>query len=66
MSRRPTPARQYALLIIMIGMIASGFAAIVALLGEITIALYICAGSMGLAVIVLLFGGLVVAASDKE
>jgi len=67
MSRRsPTPARQYATLILMIGMISSGFAAVVALNGNINIALAVCGGALALAVLVLLLGGLVVAASREE
>jgi len=66
MSRRPTPARQYATLIIMIGMISSGIAALVALAGQTNMALMVCAGGLVVAVLVLLLGGLVVAATDDD
>ena len=60
------PSRQFAAIILLIGMASSGLAAGFSLSGDTNGALLICAGGIGLAVIVLLFGGLIVAASGTE
>ena len=53
-------ARQFAGIILFIGMIASGIAASFALAGNITGSLYVCGGALVVAVLVLLLGGLAV------
>jgi len=63
MEQNITPARLFARLILMIGMISSGFAAIFALSGSSQTALYICGGGLAVAGLVLLVGGYLVARS---
>jgi hypothetical protein len=61
MEQNITPARLFARLILMIGMISSGFAAIFALSSSPRTALYICGGGLVVAALVLLVGGYLVA-----
>ncbi|PJF22151.1 MAG: hypothetical protein CUN56_07440 [Phototrophicales bacterium] len=61
--QNPTPARRFAGLILLIGMITSGASASVALAGNTTLSLQICLGGVGVAIIMLLIGGVLVALS---
>jgi hypothetical protein len=63
-NRSKTPvARQVATFILLIFMIASAFSAFVTVAGHTTLGLYICAGAAGVGLVVLVIGGLVVAAN---
>lgn len=64
-NRSPSVARQYASIILLVGMVTAAIAAIVTFNGDPTLGLQICAGGMVVAVVILLFGGLIVAASQK-
>jgi uncharacterized membrane protein YdbT with pleckstrin-like domain len=62
--RSKTPvARQVATFILLIFMIASAFSAFVTVAGNTTLGLYICGGAIVVGLVVLLIGGLVVAAN---
>jgi len=65
-SGRPTVARQYASIILLIGMVSAGIAAVVSFNGDTTLALQVCAGGVTFAIMILLFGSLIVAASNKS
>ena len=66
MSSGPPPARSFANLIIFIGVVSAGIATFMGLSGNAQTGLYVCLGGVGLAVLVLLFGGLVVGANRKD
>ena len=66
MSERPTPARSFANLILLIGFISAGVATFMSLGGNWQKGLYVCLGGAGVAVAVLLVGGLVVGANRKK
>lgn len=59
-------ARQFAGIILFIGMLASGLAASLALAGNTTGSLYVCGGAFVLAVVVLVVGGLAVGSNPPE
>lgn len=64
MQQTPSPlARQTATLILLIGMVGSGAAAAISLIGNPELGLQVCLGSVGLALIVLLVGGLMIASN---
>jgi hypothetical protein len=66
MSKTPPPARSFANLIIFIGVVSAGIATFMSLSGNTQTGLYVCLGGIGLALVVLLFGGLVVAANRQN
>ena len=66
MSESPTPARSFANLILLIGFISAGIATFLSLSGNAQKGLYVCLGGAGVAVAVLLLGGLVVGANRKN
>jgi hypothetical protein len=57
----PTPARMMASLILMIGMIVSGLAAVVALAGNSTLSVQICGVGVVIAIVIMLIGAFLVA-----
>lgn len=57
-------SRQFAGIILFIGMVASGLAAAMALAGNVSLSLMICGGAVVLAVLVLVIGGVVVASNE--
>lgn len=59
-------ARQFAGVILLIGMIASGLAAAVALAGRPQLSLLVCGGALLLALVILMVGGLVVASNQDD
>lgn len=59
-------ARQFASLILMVFMIAAGIGAVLSVGGNTTLALQICAGSIGVSVLILLVGGYLVAANRPQ
>ncbi|TVR24333.1 MAG: hypothetical protein EA396_01600 [Anaerolineaceae bacterium] len=59
-NREPNPARYFAGLILLIGMMASGVGAALAVAGRHALSVQICAGAVVLAVLILFFGGLIV------
>jgi hypothetical protein len=65
-SGRPSPARSFANLILFIGFVSAGIATFMSLSGNAQTGLYVCLGGAGLAVVVLLFGGLVVGANRED
>ncbi len=60
-SREPTPARLMAGLILLIGMVTSGIAAVVALSGNSTLSVQVCGIGAAVAVVCLLVGAFLVA-----
>lgn len=61
-----SPARSIALFIIMIGLLAAGLSASLAVSGATRLALQVCGGAIALGVLVMIFGALVVAGSNAE
>lgn len=62
-NREPNPARYFAGLILLIGMMASGAGAALAVAGRHTLSIQICAGALVLAAVILVLGGVVVGKS---
>ncbi|MFW5692196.1 MAG: hypothetical protein ACOCX3_02470 [Chloroflexota bacterium] len=60
---RPNSARQFAGVILLVLMIASGAAAAVALAGRSGLSLQICGGALVIAFLILVLGGLAVGSS---
>lgn len=61
MGNTPSPARPFALMIISLLALGAGLSAVFTLRGDIQTGLLICGGTLGIAVLVLVVGGLVVA-----
>ncbi len=66
MQNRSSPARSIALFIIMIGFIAAGLSASLAVSGSTRLALQVCGGAVALGILALIFGALVVAGSSPD
>ena len=61
-----SPARSIALFIIMIGLLAFGLSASLAVSGATRLALQVCGGAIALGVLVMIFGALVVAGNKDQ
>lgn len=66
MNNTQNPARSIALLILFITAVASGFALIFLTYGNRNLSLILCGGGIALNIVVLVFGGVLVGASETS